>query len=466
MLDDVTGPHPMNRRVSWRRFVQLGAALGAAAALPPATRRWALGSVTSPQVRHPGSLPNPRRPPGTDLLPQIEHIVVVMQENHSFDNYLGVLGRGDGFHLDRSRRPTNTNPDAQGDDVRAFPMANACQTNGPSQAWNASHLSYAVGRNDGFVRASGPVAMGYFTAQDIPFYSSLAKTFPLCDRWFCSVLAQTYPNRRFLLAATAYGAVSTDVKLLLAPSPPNGTIYDLMNAHDVTWRDYYSDLPQPGLFKSVYETNMDKIVHVSQFFADAAAGTLPSVSYIDPASETGSEENPQDIQVGEAFVSQIVQAAMHGPGWDKTVLIWTYDEHGGYYDHVPPPPAVKPDDIPPDIEVPPDQPGAYDRLGFRVPAAIVSPFARRDYVSHVVHDHTSILKLIETKWNLPALTYRDANADDLLDSLDLHAAPAFREPPHLAAPGLTSERSACLPGQAGVIPPPGALLPPTARAHH
>ena len=108
-------------------------------------------------------------------------------------------------------------------------------------------------------------------------------------------------------------------------------------------------------------------------------------------------------------------------------------------------------------------PGGYDRYGFRVPAAIVSPYAKRDYVSHVVHDHTSVLKLIETVWNLPALTYRDANADNLLDSLDLHGRPPFREPPPLAEPGAVSRLSECLPGQPGPIPPPGAVTPAPPR---
>jgi len=455
----------MRRDVSRRRFLQAGAALGAAAAVTPMRTGWALGAAAPTKIRQPGSLPNPRRPAGTDLLPQIEHIVVLMQENHSFDNYLGMLGRGDGFHLDASHRPTDANPDPDGTSIRAYQMANACQSNdGPSQSWNDSHISFADGHNDGFVRASGPIAMGYFTAEQIPFYYSLAKAFPLCDRWFCSVLAQTYPNRRFLLTGTAYGAVSTEAKYILAPSPPNGTIYDQLNAHGITWRDYYVDLPQPGLFKSVYDANMDKVVHASQFAADAAAGTLPAVSWVDASSNTSTEEDPQDIQLGEAFVAPMIQAAMQGPAWEKTLLIWTYDEHGGYYDHVPPPPAVKPDDITPDIQVPPDQPGAYDRLGFRVPSVVISPYARRNYVSHVVHDHTSILKLIETKWNLPALTFRDANADNLLDSLDLHASPAFREPPHLATPGLTAVPSNCAPGQPGVIPPPSAVLHSRVRA--
>jgi phospholipase C len=154
----------------------------------------------------------------------------------------------------------------------------------------------------------------------------------------------------------------------------------------------------------------------------------------------------------------IVNAVMSGPGWPGTMLIWLYDEGGGYYDHVPPPRAVRPDDIPPQITSPPDEPGGYDRYGFRVPAVIVSPYARPHYVSHHVHDHTSILKLIETKWNLPALTFRDANASNLLDSLDLHHhPPAFLEPPELPGPGAAP--SGCVPGEPGPIPPPDAVVP-------
>jgi phospholipase C len=459
----VNEPAGMNRSISRRRFLQGSAAVGAALTLPSGLD-WAVGAATQTPLRRPGSLPNPHRPPGTDLLPQIEHIIVVMQENHSYDNYLGMLHRGDGFTLGRDGVPTHTNLDATGNAVRAFPMPNACQGHGPSQSWNNSHRAYNGGRNDGFASASGPVAMGYWTATDIPFYYSLAKTFPLCDRWFSSVLAQTYPNRRFLLAGTAYGNVSTDVADILSPSPPNGTIMDQLDAHQIPWLDYYASVPSVGLFKGPRDANRDKLVSINQFFTDAAGGTLPGFSLVEPVFDQQSEEDPQDIQAGERFVSQVVQAAMHGPGWDKTLLVWAYDEGGGYYDHVPPPAAVKPDDIPPGIHVPPDLPGQYDRYGFRVPAAIVSPYARRNYVSHVVHDHTSILKLIETKWNLPALTFRDANADNLLDSLDLHH-PAFRDPPNLAAPGLTTNPSACTPGDPGVIPPPGATTSPATKPH-
>ena len=449
------------RRLSRRAFLGRSAALGGAVALSrlgwPAPGAWA--GKPKP-VRPPGSLPHPKLPVGTETLPKIDHIVVVMMENHSYDNYLGMLGRGDGFELDRGGHPTAANPDDDGNLVRAFRMPSTCQLErAPGQNWNASHIQYDDGRNDGFVRASGPVSMGYWTKDDLPFYYGLARTFPLCDRWFSSCLGQTYPNRRFLLAGTAHGLVSTDVSKILAPSPPNGLILDQLNAHGISWRNYFSDLPQVGLYRAPIDNNRGNLVNIDQFYADAAAGKLPAVSLVDPLFDKDeSEENDANIQLGEAFTSRVVNAVMHGPAWSKSLLIWLYDEHGGYYDHVPPPAAIKPDDIPPDIQSPPDQPGGYDRYGFRVPAVVVSPYARRDYVSHVVHDHTSVLKLIETKWNLPALTFRDANADSLLDSVDFDHQ-AFREPPKLPAPGLSSHPSQCVPGEPGPIPTPGAVVP-------
>jgi phospholipase C len=154
----------------------------------------------------------------------------------------------------------------------------------------------------------------------------------------------------------------------------------------------------------------------------------------------------------------VITAVINGPPWEKTLLMWTYDEHGGYYDHVPPPAAVPPDTIPPDV---PSGQSAYDgfgRYGFRVPFAIASPWARRQYVSHAVYDHTSILKLVETKWNLPALTYRDANALAPLDMLDLRRPP-FAEPPPLAQPLAVTDPSAlaCSVTGPGTIPPPGSV---------
>ena len=456
--------------LSRREFLEAGAAAGAGIL----ASQLGLGGAAQAgrlrfHLREPGSLPDPSLPPGTDTLPQIEHIVVVMMENHSYDNYFGRLRRGDGF-FQIFGQPLDANPDGEGNLVRAFHMPSTCQPDGigPSQSWNASHVSFDDGRNDGFVLASGGIAMGYWDGRDLPFYYGLAQTFPLCDRWFCSTLCQTYPNRLFLMAGTAAGLVSTDVQAIISrPEPPNGSIFQQLDAHGISWLDYASDLPQILLFPKYYNAHPHAHVPVQRFFDDAAAGTLPAVSFVDPPffDPIGSEENG-DIAVGEDFVARVVNAAMQGPGWPKTLLIWLYDEHGGYYDHVPPPPAVAPDDIPPDIEVPPDQPGGYDRYGFRVPAVIVSPWARPHYVSHVVHDHTSVLKLIETKWNLPALTFRDANADDLLDALDFHRPPAFLVPPVLPPSALAGGPSTCTPPDPSEIPPAQAIIPERDRPPH
>jgi len=201
-------------------------------------------------------------------------------------------------------------------------------------------------------------------------------------------------------------------------------------------------------------TYLSHLENVSEFFTDAAAGTLPAVSLVDPDFSNQSQENPQDVQYGDQFLSQVVQAVMASPQWASTLLVWCYDESGGYYDHVPPPKAAKPDAVAPVLAAG-DHPGSFNRYGFRVPAGVVSPYAIPDYVSSVVHDHTSVLKLLETKWNLPAFTYRDAAADDLLDSIDLTVPPAFLTPPTLAPPADPSVLAECLTTGPGTIPPPG-----------
>jgi phospholipase C len=414
----------------------LGAAAGAGVVLAAGR----LPRLTRPGVGV-GVRPRPALPEGMDTIPQIEHLVVVMMENHSFDCYLGVLGRGDGLTVDRHGRPLATNRDASGRPVRSFRMPSPCQlAHEPNNSWNETRISMNGHRNDGFVRASGPVAMGYYTPADLPFYAGLARTFVLADRWFSSAPCKTFPNRYFLLSGTANGLV---VNVVPSTEPANGSIMEHLDAHGISWRDYYQSLPTAALFPYVGRSAQDKLARIDRFFTDAAAGTLPFFSIVDPDFNHQSEENPQDIRVGEEFVSRVVNAVMRGPGWAKTLLVWCYDEGGGYYDHVPPPRAVVPDNVPPAIQVPPDQPGGYDRYGIRVPAVVVSPRARRHHVSHVVYDQTSILRFIERKWNLPALTARDAHAADLRDCLDLHGRPAFLTPPTLPAPALATSTAPC-----------------------
>jgi phospholipase C len=430
----------------------------------PNRRDTASGSVataTTTPPRRAGQRPDSTKAEGTDLIPQIEHIVVVMQENHSYDSYFGMLGRGDGFTLDPSGKPTASNADVQGSEVRAFHAASTCQAHGLTQNWNSSHIQWTNGAMDGFVRSpSGAAAMAYWDGRDIPFYYGLATAFPVCDRWFASCLGQTSPNRRFLLCGSALGSVNTIAQDDL-PEPNNGTIVEALNRNGIAWRDYYTLLPSVGLFPPVLAANADKCPKIDQFFADAAAGALPPVSLVESNGATQSEEAPQDISQGEAFTAKVVNAMMASPNWATSVLVFVYDEHGGYYDHVPPPPAIPPDDIAPILTVHPDDhldglpaqlPGDYARYGMRVPAVIVSPFARKDHVSHVVRDHTSILSLIEHKFNLPALTNRDGAADNLLETLDLAGAPAFLTPPRFPGPLNPTEAQVCTPGAPGPVP--------------
>jgi phospholipase C len=450
-----------------RRQLLQGLGIGVGLAAVGGTAPWAgpLLSRAGGIVPGPGTRPFPSLPEGTDTMPLVEHIVIYMQENHSFDNYFGVLGRGDGLTLGPGGVPLNTNPDLHGNPVAMFHEPSGCDTiPGASQSWDDSHISWDDGAMDGFVRAAGGGigSMGYWDGTDLPFYYGLASTFPLCDRWFCSVLAQTFPNRRYLQAATSVGIVSTSVSEVLAtPDAPNGVIWDRLNDHGITWNDYAFDLADIDLFPNFAAANGSHVKTYTDFLIDCANGTLPAVSIISPGNTTYTEEGPADVRNGEAYSSAIVNAVLHGPGWPKTVMFFTYDEHGGYYDHVPPPPAAAPDSIPPRITVPPDQPGAFDRYGMRVPGFVISPFAKRNYVSHVVHDHTSILKFIETKYNLGAMTFRDANADDLLDTLDF-AFPGFVEPPELPTPALPNGGSTCQPLKPPATqPPPGSVTTTT-----
>jgi phospholipase C len=419
-------------------------------------------------MRRPDSLPFPHLPAGTPTLPKIEHIVVLMMENHSFDNLLGMVsaqvpGRAgvDGLTV-RHGRPVNVNVDAAGRPVYAQRAGSPCQLDGlPTQSWNASHQSYDNGRNDGFVRASGPVAMEYWDQRDLPFTYSLVRHFPVGQRYFASALAQTYPNRRFLFCGTASGLVATNLQQTLHLPAANGTIFDRLDQHRIPWGVYFEDAFSPVIVPGFYTpSRVRRVKRMTSFYADAAAGRLPHFTFLDPNYTTTSEENPQDIQVGERFISKIVHALMRAPTWKSTALFITYDEHGGYYDHVPPPRAIKPDSAAP-LPVPgqpPLVPGGFDRYGFRVPLIVVSPWAKAGYVSSVVQDHTSITAFIEHKWNLPAMTFRDANAAPMTDYFDF-AAPAFAHPPALAAPpGLARGLAECR--AAGLDPPlsePGTI---------
>ena len=247
-------------------------------------------------------------------------------------------------------------------------MPTTCQFGStPSQEWAASHNAYNNGAMDGFVRTTispftsqvvGAVAMGYWTGDDLPFTYDLATKFPIGDRWFCSCLAQTDPHRRYLIAATSSGmtddigtspgGIVPDASL---GAPANGTIFDRLESAGISWADYNASFPT-GATMELYPTN-DAVFSKTNALPDRPilhgrqSGKLPAFSLLDPDYGTQSQENPQNIVVGEAFLAKVVNALGTSPLWPKTLLILTYDEHGGYYDHVPPPVALAPDAIPP-----------------------------------------------------------------------------------------------------------------------
>jgi len=439
-------------------------------------------------------------------LEKIRHIVVLMMENHSYDNYFGMLmGRGEGFALGPGGEPLDPH-DNRGPDGRPVTLRHAAsprQFDGsPSQSWTASHEQWNGGRCDGFVTSTRArtaerqgAGMRYWGEQELPFYYGLARTFPLATRWFCSCLGPTFPNRRFLIAGTAHGLMD-DVLWGLTGQPPAGTVLDLLSAAGVSWANFHNKPRGRSLAKSLCGPRsvsagrriglavaglvpglaaaargelqftadlypMDPVqkfrhaLSLDAFFEQAGLGTLPAFSIVDPDYGRFSEEDPQDVQVGESFAAEVVRAVMDGPGWPGTVLFWLYDEHGGYYDHVAPPSAVPPDGVLAsslperhpwlrrlpflrstieEIDADDRGPRTYDRYGFRVPAVVVSPFARRDFETATVFDHTSILKFVEQRFGLPSLTRRDAAAVAPLETLDLLGVPPFLTPPALPDP--------------------------------
>ncbi|MFZ1997008.1 MAG: alkaline phosphatase family protein [Solirubrobacteraceae bacterium] len=427
-----------------------------------------------------GSLPFPDEKPGTvntDM--PFDHIIVVMMENHSFDNLLGMLPGVDGLTLDAQGKPTNSNPGTPhlGPQVDSFPFSDTAQAKNVSQNWRSTHQQIHGGQMDGFVQSSSAAQpMGYYTPEVLPFAYSLASAFTVGTRWFCSVPGPTYPNRRFLLAGTAWGATTTTPDTLLDPPPPHGTIYDSLSSHNINWCNYFSDLPMSAIIPSIILKHADHLAPIAKFFHDCQAGTLPAVSFLDPnvgvlssiglplatlptvvkqalqvlgadfqtSDPAATQEDPQDMYYGEAWAYRVIQAVLSSPLWPRTLLIYIYDEHGGYYDHVAPLAAVAPDDIAPKLG-PGDPPGAYDMYGPRVPAIVVSPYAPVGGVTDIEHDHTSVLATIEKKWNLPALTNRDANANDVMDFLTLAA-------PQLDRPAITGPSDT---GPSGPVTPAG-----------
>lgn len=373
----------------------------------------------------------------------IRHFILVMQENRSFDHYFGAMEGVDGI------APGMSNPDDAGDPVEPFHTDDYC-VDDPHHGWDASHGQWGDGANDGFVLfngKNGERAMGYLTEEDIPFYYDLYSRFAMSDHHHCSVLGPTWPNREYYLAATSFGATGNhaiEAARYDDESDGDHLIFQGLERAGVDWRIYQSTIPFVwGAFGaySLDQPAEGRTRRLEELYAEIEAGELPEVAWVDPTwsvsgTQATDEHPPANPQIGEQWIRDLVTRVMASPQWAETAIIITYDEHGGFWDHVAPPEACPPGDFPA------EDGGDFDRLGFRVPLVIVSPYSRAGYVSDRVTDHASIIRLLQARYLLPAMTGRDANAWPLLDMFDFAGMPFATPPTDLAEAPLDPTRNA------------------------
>jgi phospholipase C len=393
------------------------------------------------------AVPDPRNLP-------IDTFVVLMMENRSFDHYLGWLPGADG------RQGGLVYDDAAGiahGTHRLAPDFQGCAHPDPDHSWEGGRQQLDGGRMDGFLRsgANDVFSIGYYAEQDLPFLPAAARAFTTFDRFFCSLLASTYPNREYMHAAQSYGV--TDNALPIGPGSlgfPDSTIFSALAAKGISNRYFYTDIPVSALWGA---PGIARSGQVQEYYERCATGTLPAVSFVDPAFNgeeqgTSGDEHPHgDVRLGQAFVADVVHAFLEGPQFRRGALFIVYDEWGGFFDHVRPPRV-------PDVRSSADIDQDFGQMGLRIPAVLLSPYARRGYVDHNVYGFESILSLIEYRFGLKALTTRDAYARNIVRSFDFESDPNY-EVPDLPDPAAVAS-SGCQ-GEPGL---PGLGLNPLSGA--
>ena len=392
-------PEAVMRRRDFLRGTAYAAGLAGMAALPLNTL------LTEAAKAQSGGLPSPSQMP-------IDHFVVIMQENRSFDHYLGWLPGADGMQAGLQY----PDPEDGGNLKSTHRLGNDYQGCGhadPSHSWEGGRAQMNGGAMDGFLAGENDeFAIGYYAEEDVPFLPSVAQAFTTCDRYFCSMLGPTIPNRLYQWAATAKG-FKENTPVIQGAAQTAGfqwpNIFDRVREAGLTARYFASDIPAGLLWGP---RMLPHVGRVEEFYALAAAGQLPNVTFVDPlfgASFAGepngvsADEHPHgDIRTGQAFMSDIVHAFLDSPNFERGALFINYDEWGGFFDHVAPPllPASADD----------DSALGFNQLGMRVPGVIVSPYVQRGGISHFNYDHTSILAMIEYRYGLAPLTSRDAAA--------------------------------------------------------
>jgi phospholipase C len=403
--------HP-EQHMRRREFLGKTAALAGVAGLATALPAQALIRAAAQTQAASSALPSPSNMP-------IDTFVVLMQENRSFDHYFGWRTDADAKNAGLSY------PDDQGNLHPTHSLApdfQGCAFGDPNHEWDGARLEYDNGKLDGFYKASDAFALGYYEKTDIPFIPAAAQAFTLYDRYFCSLLGPTWPNRLYMHSATSGGnkANGQPQDVLLAAS--NGglyhwlTIWDLMQSQGLSVTYYFSDLPFIGVFGPRY---LPIIKPVSEFYADAAAGNLPNLAFVDPMFLDGGggnglsgDEHPHgDIRIGQAFMADITHAFVNSPQFRRGAMFINYDEWGGFFDHVSP--VLVPDDLSSsNLEE------NFGITGFRIPGVAISPYAPRGQVSHMTVTHESILKLLSYRFGLGYLNKRHRYASNIGRSFD------------------------------------------------
>lgn len=407
----------MAYRISRRRFIHTTA--GAAGAL-------ALGGTRVLQAQRPG-LPRPQQS-------GIDRIVVVMMENRSFDHMLGWVPGADG------RQAGLSYADASGVESATYPLApdyQGCGHPDPDHTYEGGRVEFNGGACDGWLRAgeNDIYSIGYYTDADLPFFAGAARDWTICDRYFAAIMGPTFSNRLYFHCAQT-DRITNSFEPCTLP-----TIWDRLAARKIDARYYFSDAPFLALWGTKY---IPITSHITSFFDACRTGRLPEVSVVEPrfleaATGLSNDDHPHaDVRDGQAFQNSIYTAVTNSPVWHNTMLVFVYDEWGGFFDHVAPTAAPT---SPIDRAA-----GHLDGLrGFRVPAIVVAPFAPRGAVTSTTFDHTSILRFIEWRWKLDPLTERDATANNLAEVLDFSNR-NLAAPPYLFAPGPYA--SFCPPSEA------------------
>jgi phospholipase C len=386
---------------------------------------------------------------------EIQHVVVLMLENRSFESLLGRLypdrADFDGLTGDESNRVGDqeirvwSSASSPGLDTR-IPAPDPAelfvdmneQIFGPDGDGKTATMAGFASNYARVAGADPKSVMHYYTPEQVPVLSTLARSFGVSDRWHASAPNQTWPNRFFAHCGTANGYVNN---MPLHVPYMMWTVFNRLTEAHRSWRIYFHDIPQSATLARTWSELPDHLkLFEEHFMADAMAGRLPNYSFIEPRYFTCAAVNrvpndqhpPHDVMLGERLIARCYDAIRNGPGWDQTLFIITYDEHGGLYDHVPPPPAVSPDNHFPEGF-------KFDCYGVRVPAVLISPWIPAGSVirpsGSTPFDHTSIIATLRKLFDIGPLTARDAAAPDLLSALSLDS-PSNPGPAYLPMPAF------------------------------